>query len=296
MTRFGIGRKLVALGVVALAAASCKSKDAASGVDAGPPAPDAAAAAQADESDDDEVRPVYPIDGLPPVPLAQRYCEATREVARKRREECCPSMRAYAPTDQCVRTLSSALRSGAVTVEESAIDACASAVARATAGCDWVTSTGTPTDSACLGILQGTLKEGATCRSNLECEEGMRCIGLGATKPGRCAAHLAARSVCNLATDSLAVFTGQDDYDRHHPECAGYCRLRQCMDATAIGARCATSAECGAKAWCVAGACKTALPSAGEACTDACANGARCAKGICQPIEPRRECPSFPGR
>jgi hypothetical protein len=295
MTRSGIGRKLVALGVVALAAASCKSKDAASGADAATPAPDAAAA-QADESDDDEVRPVYPIDNLPPLSLALRYCDAAREVARKRREECCPTLRAYAPTDQCVRTLSSALRSGAVTVDESAIDACAAAVARATAGCDWVTSTGTPTDPACLGILKGTLKDGAACRSNLECEEGMRCIGLGATKPGRCWAPLAARSVFNLATDSLAVFTGQDDYDRHHPECAGYCRLRQCVNAVPIGGHCAASLECGVKAWCIAGLCKPTLPAAGEPCTDTCAAGSRCAKGTCEPTKPAGECPSLPGR
>jgi hypothetical protein len=303
------------LGALALAMAACKGKDA----DASAPA-DAgigpADAAPAEPEDDDEVRPVYPIDDKPPMPQAVRYCEATRGLPRKRREACCPSMRAYAPTDQCVRTLSSALRSGAVTVDAAAIDACVAAVAKDTEGCDWVTSTGTPTSPACLGILKGALKEGASCRSNLECEEGMRCLGLGATKPGKCAAPLAARSVCNLATDPLAVFTGQEDYDRRHPECAGACRVRQCVDAVPVGGACTASDACGPKGWCVAGKCAASAPLGGERCTDACGAGARCVKGTC--VAPKGageactadaecravcvsgrcagQCPSFPGR
>jgi hypothetical protein len=191
-------------------------------------------------------------------------------------------MGGVAPTAECVRTLSSALRSGAVALDAAEVDDCAAAAAKETEGCDWVTSTGSPTPAACLGILRGKLEEGALCRSNLECTEGLRCRGLGATRPGKCAPPLPAARMCNVSTDSLAAFTGQDDFDRHHPECAGYCVRRQCTDAVAPGAACAASVECGPGARCVAGKCSSGPPPApGEACTDACAAGSRCWRGKC---------------
>ena len=157
--------------------------------------------------------------------LAEEYCNAVKETVRKRRGECCPRVGAMALTGECTRTLSSALRSGAVTLEKADVDACAAAFVAYTTGCDWVTSTGEPTVPACLGIIKGTLKDGAVCRSSLECEEGLRCQGLGATRPGRCAPPLA-RGYCNIATDSLATFTSQTDVDRRHPECTGVCSRR----------------------------------------------------------------------
>src|SRR5262249_19067076 len=151
----------------------------------------------------DGVRPVYPIDNKPPLPEAERYCNAVRELPKKRRQECCPKAGLWAPTGECIRTLSAALRSGAVTLDAAALHGCRGAVTQETEGCDWVTSVGGPTTPACLGIIKGTLKEGAVCRSNLECEEGTRCRGLGATRPGRCAPPLPKLGPCNIATDSL---------------------------------------------------------------------------------------------
>lgn len=284
--RWGLALILLAGGSVG-AVASCTDKT--SG------APDASASAGAvasasatpsgkpeQEGANDDLRPVYPIDNLPPLPLAARYCGAVREAPARRREACCPSMGAVPETGECVRTLSAALRSGAVTLDAAEVDACVAAVAKETAGCDWVTSVGSPTVAACLGLIKGTLKEGARCRSNLECEEGARCRALGATRQGKCSPPLPARRVCNISTDSLAAFTGQDDLDRRHPECAGYCVRKLCADAVAVGARCVGSFECGPKAHCVAGKCAEGpLPGPGQACTDACAAGAHCAKGKC---------------
>jgi hypothetical protein len=191
-------------------------------------------------------------------------------------------MGAFAMTSECIRTLSAALRSNAVTIAATDLDACAAAVKTETADCDWVGSTGSPTVRACLGIIKGTLKLGAVCRSNLECEEGTRCRGLGTTRAGRCAPPLPADNGCGTPIDSLASFTGQEDFERHHAPCAGYCAGRKCADAIAIGQPCTQSAQCGRTAQCVAGKCSDGpAPAAGQSCTDVCAPGARCWKGAC---------------
>jgi hypothetical protein len=279
---------LVAVGL--LVGASCRDTTSTPPSDASSdaPAPTASATAASTAPVDDtsgggdEVRPVYPFDNKPPLPLAEEYCNAVRETPKKRRQECCPRSGAYAPTGECIRTLSSAVRSGAVTLDKADLDACVAAVAKETAGCDWVTSVGSRTVGACLGILKGTLKEGALCRSNLECEEGLRCRGLSAVVAGHCGAPLAKGGLCNVSVDSLASFTGQDDFEGHHPECAGYCARRRCQDAPAVGAACASSYECGPQHYCAAKKCVAGpLPTPGQPCMDVCAAGVRCLKDVC---------------
>jgi hypothetical protein len=287
-----VGRPRAATGALALAqaavlgllgAGACKRE--------APRAPDAGA------ERDEEIRPVYPLDGLAPLPVAARYCEAVRELPRRRREACCPGAPTYAPTAECARMLSSALRSGALALEPSDVDRCAAAVAAETAGCAWVTSVGTPTTAACLGIIRGARRSGAGCRSSLECAEGLRCHGLGATQAGRCGPPLEARAACNLAIDALATMTGQDDLEQRHPACAGACIGRRCVDAVPAGGACRASPACGTGAHCIAGRCSAGpLPGPGQPCTDACAAGARCTDGRCAPLPARAgpDCPSFP--
>ena len=283
----GLALALIA-GGGSLALASCQDKTpgapaASASAAASTPAPaPAASGLPEDEGGGDAIRPVYPIDNLPPVPLAEQYCNAVRATPLKRRFACCPNFGSFAPTAECIRTLSSALRSGAVSLAAADVEACAAAVTKETEGCDWVTSVGGPTTAACLGIIKGTLKEGALCRSNLECTEGMRCRGLGATRPGRCGAPLPSGAMCNISTDSLAAFSGQDDVDRRHPECAGHCGHMRCVDAPGPGGACISSSMCGAKAYCAGGKCvEGPPPGPGQACTDVCAPGSRCWKGKC---------------
>ena len=282
-----------------LQAASCKepaggtTPDASASASASPGglASSAGAAGRAegashDRDGHDAIGPVYPVDNKPPLPEAEQYCNAVRELPRTRRLECCPTSGAWAPTGECIRTLSSALRSGAVTIDKAALDACVATMTKETEGCDWVTSVASPTPPACLGIIKGTVKEGALCRSNLECDEGTRCRGLTAVRPGRCGSPLPRFGPCNTAVDSLASFSAQNDVDRHHPECTGYCARRTCQDPIPPGAACTGSFECGPKAHCIAGKCSDGpLPGPGAACTDACASGARCWKGKCVAVK-----------
>jgi hypothetical protein len=87
--------------------------------------------------------------------------------------------------------------------------------------------------------------------------------------------------MCNTAVDSLATFTHQASFERSHPECAGYCGRRQCLDAVATGGACTSSFECGAKGYCAGGKCVANAPAIADVCTDSCANGARCVNGHC---------------
>jgi hypothetical protein len=279
----------VAVLLALFTAAGCKGSSptgvadaAASSTASASAAPPTAPAPGSDDSD--EVRPVYPIDDQPPLPLAVRYCDAIKTIAAKRREACCPGAPYYSSTTQCVRTLSAALRAGGVTLADADLGACEAAMTKATEGCDWVTSTGANVAPECADIIRGTLGDGKTCRSSLECTEGLRCRGLGTTRAGRCGAPLPAGTMCNISADSLVSFTSQYGYEQHHPECAGYCR-RQCMDAVADGAACTASLECGTKGYCARGRCTHTAPGAGDACTDRCGGGARCIQGKCAAVK-----------
>jgi hypothetical protein len=240
------------------------------------------ALAPSDHDLDDEIQAVYPIDNRPPLPIAETYCHAVQERVRLRREACCPGSGAFSATAECVRTLSAALRSGAVILDETAVRACVVAMAAATEGCGWVGPTGNGTiPTACSQVIKGALKSGAKCRSNLECPVGFRCHGLGATRPGRCGAADDLHA-CNISTDSLATFTAQYDFERYHPACSGSCVGNRCFPAAPIGAPCTASSRCGARAWCIAGNCSQgALPERGAACTDVCAEDTRCVQGKC---------------
>src|SRR5687767_10150992 len=82
------------------------------------------------EDDDDEVKPVYPQTKDKPDPRATKYCELVHEVPEKRRKECCPStpVTMFRPTEECSRTLSYALRSKALTLDDADLAACETAI------------------------------------------------------------------------------------------------------------------------------------------------------------------------
>jgi len=234
-------------------------------------------------TEDDTIRPVYPIDNSPPDPVAQRLCDAVHKLPTARRAECCASSPGLTPITECVRTLSYAIRSKALTLDAADVERCEQAMAKDLEGCGWVGPSPPAVPAACDGILRGQLKESALCRSSLECADGFVCQGLSATSPGACRPPRAARSACGTGIDTLATFTRQNRYEESHPECAGYCLRRVCQDTVALGDACKTGAECGPKRHCSNAKCSDApLPEAGKPCADgACADGARCVKGVC---------------
>jgi hypothetical protein len=232
------------------------------------------------------VKPVYAVDAGVPDPLAIRLCETLDRVPDQRVSECCAAPASFtskAVAGQCVRTLTAALSSKAVTLAEADVDRCAEAMTNATTGCDWVTASSgsSPLPSECVGLVHGTLPDKARCRSSLECSGSLRCQGLSAIDVGTCGHPQATGASCALAIDTLATFARQEPIDRAHPECTGYCRVRRCTDAVAVGGACKADAECG-RGRCEKGACTMApLPAVGQPCSATCAAGARCSNGVC---------------
>jgi len=181
--------------------------------------------------DDDAVRSVYALDASAPDPRAVRLCTAIQEWPAARRAACRGETVGVVVTSECVRTLSDALRIGAVTLAETDVDRCVGAMDRALAGCDWAGGAAPQPPAACLDVVRGSLARGAACRSSLECAEGLRCRGVGPTSKGRCSPPLAPGAACGGSVDALAVYTRQNGYEARHPECAGRCERGACAGA-----------------------------------------------------------------
>lgn len=226
--------------------------------------------------------PVYPRTSAPPEPLAARLCDALHTLPAKRKAECCNGEPGTTLVDECVRTLSYALQSKAITLDPADVDRCAEASTKAYEGCGWVAPLTPRAPDACVGIVRGAMKEGERCRSSLECEDGLRCHGVAASDTGRCGKPKSV-GACSRGIDTLASYTRQTDVERRHPECDGHCNGRRCEADVALGETCTNSLECGAGRRCVDKKCtSTPLPAAGEPCAKgACAGEARCIAGTC---------------
>jgi len=231
----------------------------------------------------EDVEPVYPKTAGPADPLAEKLCAALHDVPNKRRAECCQSTQGFSLTSECVRILSHALRDKSVSLDGAAVDSCVAQSNAAYEGCDWVGPTNVSLPAACEGILRGSLEEGKRCRSSLECQEGLRCVGLGPTDAGVCRKPSKPGFPCSLAVDTLGALTRQSSLESHHPECAGYCAQRRCHDFLAVHAACKTNAECGSGKVCLGGTCEEGeAPGEGKSCAKTeCAAGLICEKGTC---------------
>lgn len=278
----------------ALAAFACKAPPQASG-DGGAAIASASASASAPasaSSEPDRIHSVYPLDAGTPDALAQRLCAALQETPVQRRAACCKTTPGIIVTSECVRMLTVALHSGAVTLAPTDVEACASAVDRTFGGCDWVGPNAPQPPAECQGIIRGTLDDGARCRSSLECKDGLRCQGVGPTDPGKCGVPRDDGSGCGTAVDPLATYARQNGYEVQHPECKGWCNRHRCEAAVAMGAPCRIDVQCGAGHICAGGKCASAATGPGgaaiaaavrKAAGEACASDAECTGGCVRP-------------
>jgi hypothetical protein len=290
-------RKTVALSsaLISLILLACGRKDAPSTTaDSGAAAAAAVgsagltSAAPPTPAEGDDVEPVYPVDAkAPTLPLAEKLCEALHATPEKKRAACCNATPGIVMTSECTRTLSAAIRGKAVTVSESDVDACIAAFDATLAGCDWVGPFPPGPPPACRGVVKGAVRAGQKCRSSLECEGSLRCLGAGPTTPGTCGHAKADGEACGGTVDALATFTRDTDLDAQHPECATSCIRHKCSPAIAAGGTCRTTADCASGLLCLGAAAKkcTAAPlpsEAGEACPGGtCGDGLSCIRGKC---------------
>jgi hypothetical protein len=247
------------------------------------PNPDAAAATS-------DIQAVYPTDSSSPDPLAQRLCDALQSLPARRKAECCGTSSSGTLADECVRGLTATLRSKAVALDASRVDRCVEESSRAVQGCGWVTPLMPQPPEACRAIVAGLLDAGASCRSSLDCRDGLTCRGASPTSIGVCAAPAPAGESCGGPADTLALYVRDVDYESRHPECQGYCRGGLCADVVSAGGACSSSLQCGPGAHCASGKCVIGrLPALGQACGGDCAGDARCTGGQCVALKPNGE-------
>ncbi len=272
------------IAIAALAAASC-SKD----KEAPAPSPSASVtgAASSAPEPDDTVSSVYPLDAGPADPVVQKLCTALHDVPEQHRAACCDQKPGLVFTGECVRTLTGAVRAGAVALEAAEVDRCVAAMGTTYDGCDWVGPWPPEVPAACEGIVHGKLTQGVRCRSSLECKPGLRCQGVGPTSPGLCAPPHESGSACGAAVDALAAFTKQSKLDAAHPECTGYCERLRCAPTTPLGGACKFAAQCGDGS-CMGGKCVArVVAKVGEPCPSGdCEGDARCVSGTCTARKP----------
>lgn len=215
-------------------------------------------------------------------PLAEKLCTALHVLPEARRAACCKITPGIDMSSECVKIVSAATHSKAVTLDAGKVSACAAAMDKALSGCLWPGPWGVGVPVECERLLVGHRPQGELCRSSLECQTGLRCRGVGPTATGRCDKPLPTGERCALAVDALAVYA-REEVDVDHPECTGFCGHRACFDKVSEGGKCVSVEDCKSGLHCSGTVCKKGLLSAaGEACVgEACADGTRCMNGVC---------------
>ncbi|HYV45920.1 MAG TPA: hypothetical protein VFA20_13720 [Myxococcaceae bacterium] len=238
--------------------------------------------------DRDRVRPNYDLTG-PEDPLAAKLCDALYKMPEARRAQCCPGgpTTAINLATKCTPMLSAALRLGGVKLAPEAADKCIAALGAAYQGCAWVGPNPVPLPAACLGVLTGTLAEGAQCRSSLECQGTLLCAGVGPTDLGKCTPARPPGGHCATAVDALASYTRQDA-PALHPECDGFCLRHVCRSPMGPGGQCVLDSQCKSGQHCAKEACIDGpVAKLGEACSaGGCEAPLRCIKDTCRAPAP----------
>jgi len=218
--------------------------------------------------------------------LAKRLCDALHELPARRRQACCGST-ASSLAAVCTDELTAAVRRRTITIQAAGIDRCVGESEKALAGCSWVTPLLPNPPAACAGLVAGTLKDGASCHSSMECVDGLYCRGVSAAQPGVCRPPAAPRSACEFPADNLAAYARASE-DPRHPSCEGRCEKGQCLPFIPAGRACLSSALCLPGLHCLGGKCEAKpLPGIGEVCvaSNVCEAGAFCDAGKCQPLK-----------
>src|SRR5688572_795889 len=106
-----------------------------------PHVPDGAATSKPAVAGGNDTQPVYPKLSGPPDARAVRLCAAVHGVALARRSECChapPSQAMSRVVAECERTLTAALSTSAIEIDDSELLACETEMKARLVGCAWV--------------------------------------------------------------------------------------------------------------------------------------------------------------
>jgi len=166
---------------------------------------------------------------------ARSVCHALQTLPRERRAQCAGVRPGVSLEGACESALSAALARNLLQVDTAGAEACTSALQARYEGCAWTSDRVLPPVPACQGFVLGTLAQGASCASSLECEAGLHCHGAGAFDRGVCGLPRQDGARCELAADPLASYIPAAD--AAHPECKGRCIRGRCAEARARSLR-----------------------------------------------------------
>jgi hydrogenase/urease accessory protein HupE len=165
------------------------------------------------------------------MPWVLPLCTAFHELPRVRRAQCTGKKPGLAFTGECVRMLNAAVSSRALRIDEPGAQRCIAAETTRMGDCSFTRAASLPALAECRGVLHGSLAQGATCRSSLECDEGLHCLGVSPLDTGTCQAPRPDGSRCGFAVDPLAAYIARSADDPNpHRECAGNCVRGTCQN------------------------------------------------------------------
>ncbi len=165
--------------------------------------------------------------GVAASPLADRLCRALDELPRVRRAECGGKKPGVLFTRSCTQRLDQAVRSGAISLVPDEVEACIGAFRARYETCAFAGERSLPVVAACQRVLHGTRGLAETCRSSLECHDGLFCDGAGPLDSGQCRPPRENGSACGLAIDPLEAYV-QSAAGADHRECHDACVNAHC--------------------------------------------------------------------
>lgn len=193
-------------------------------------------------------------------------------------------------TQDCEARLASAIAKGRVSFDTTAAQACVASFQQIiAAGVCWGnidTNQPAPAEyasSACSGVVTGLQAAGAPCAVDLECQNGLTCVGWTGATDGKCATPGAAGAPCEQAADAGSALDLDYGFGTHPPCAAGaYCVTPVCKTQGASGAACTQDQACAAGMTCHLDHCAATGPAGdGGGCDTKvdCQQGLYCATG-----------------
>jgi hypothetical protein len=156
---------------------------------------------------------------------AEELCVWLNRMPRERRARCAGEPVGVTLERACTHSLVAAFERGTIALDPEAHTRCIEQQRARATDCGVADAAAV----SCDAVWHGQLVAGASCRSSLECADGLHCDGvLGPLSPGVCRAPQVAGAACGDGIDALTVYLPQAA--PRHSECAGRCLQGTCVN------------------------------------------------------------------
>ncbi len=188
----------------------------------------------------------------------------------------------------CSSRLAAAVAAGRIDYNDDNARACLALVEGQLGGaCGSLSGTLGMMKVTCAAVTTGKQGAGQPCRGDVECQEGLTCVGFTDQSDGACQQPGGVGAACGhgFPDGGGAVITFTYPWG-NHPACASgnWCDSGKCASQVGSGGNCFDDAQCQSGLTCHDGTCGTAGPAGtGGACQgdDDCQSGLFCATNVC---------------